>query len=240
MDILHMFDYCPQLKSVYQNRNATGRSGKTFDGLGALSTVNNLIIIRSLMLELKPTCTLEVGMAFGGSALTFAATHKDLRHGPTGQHTAIDPAQSAHWDDVGRINLEKAGLNGFLEVIEAYSSVALPRLVEEKRAYGMAYIDGSHQFEDVLLDFCLTPQILEVGGLILFDDSTDSQVAKVLRFIEANYCEIYEPISLTRYKIGLKAQIKHLVADRLHKTQLRAYRKIKEGRQNWGKPLKNF
>ncbi len=94
----------------------------------------------------------------------------------------------------------------------------------------------------LLFQMCpdISHEILEVGGLILFDDSTDSQVAKVLRFIEANYSEIYEPLSLARFKIGRKAQFKHLVADRLRKTQLRAYRRIKEGRQNWGKPLKNF
>jgi cephalosporin hydroxylase len=240
MNALHRFDYCPQLKSLYQNRRATGRSGKVFEGLGALSTVNNLIFIRSLMLELKPTCTLEVGMAFGGSALAFAATHKELGRLPTEQHTAIDPAQSAYWDDAGRINLEEAGLDGFVEVIEAYSSVALPKLVEEKRIYGLAYIDGSHQFEDVLLDFFYIHQMLEIGGVMLFDDSTDSQVAKVLRFIETNYSEIYRSISLARFKNGFKAQVKYSIANRLRKTQLSGYLKIREGRQNWGMPLKKF
>ena len=236
----HPFDYCPQLKSLYLNRSVKGRSGKVFNGLAALSTVNNLVLIRSLMLETKPLTTLEVGMAFGGSTLAFAATHRDLGHEPSRQHTAIDPAQSSYWDSTGTINLEEAKLAGFVEVIEAYSSMALPKLVEGKRIYGMAYIDGSHQFEDVLLDFVYTHEMLEVGGCILFDDSTDSQIAKVLGFIEANYNRIYEPISLTRFKTSHKARIRHIVASHLRKTQLRAYRKIREGRQNWGAAIRQF
>lgn len=217
-----------------------GRQGTVFDNLGALSTINNLIALRALMFELKPEYTLEIGLAFGGSALTFGQSHKDLGREPLKQHTAIDPAQSKYWDDTGRLVLENAELAGYVDVIEAYSSQALPRLIEERRRFGMAYIDGSHQFEDVLIDFVFTHEMLEVGGLILFDDSTNSQVAKVLRFIEANYDEIYAPVSLTRFRMGLSAKLKYKAARYLRKSQLSAYRKLKEGRQNWGKPLKAF
>ena len=77
----------------------------------------------------------------------------------------------------------------------------------------MAYIDGSHQFEDVLLDFVYTHEMLEIGGLILFDDATNSQISKALRFLEGNYPEIYEPVSLAKLKSGRKAQAKHLLAE---------------------------
>lgn len=217
-----------------------GRTGKVFDDLGALSTINNLIILRAFMLELKPERTLEIGMAFGGSTLTLAQSHKDLGRGPSQQHTAIDPAQSKYWDDTGRLLLESVGLEGYVEVIEAYSSVAMPRLVEDGRRFELAYIDGSHQFEDVLIDFVFTHEMLEVGGVILFDDSADSHVTKVLRFLEANYDEIYAPVSLTRFREGLRSKLKYRAASYLRRSQMRAYRKLKEGRQNWGKPLKAF
>jgi predicted O-methyltransferase YrrM len=217
-----------------------GRTGKVFDDLGALSTINNLITLRAFMLELKPERTLEIGMAFGGSTLTFGQSHKDLDREPSKQHTAIDPAQSKHWDDTGRLLLESVGLEGYVEVIEAYSSQAMPRLVDDGHRFQLAYIDGSHQFEDVLMDFVFTHEMLEVGGVILFDDSTDSHVTKVLRFIEANYDEIYEPVSLARFREGLRAKLKYQAASYLRRSQMHAYRKLKEGRQNWGKPLKAF
>jgi predicted O-methyltransferase YrrM len=185
-----------------------GRTGKAFNDLGALSTINNLITLRALMFELKPERTLEIGMAFGGSTLTFGQSHKDLGRGPSKQHTAIDPAQSKYWDDTGRLLLESVGLEGYVEVIEAYSSQAMPRLIEDGRRFELAYIDGSHQFEDVLIDFVFTHEMLEVGGVVLFDDSTDSHVAKVLRFLEKNYDEIYAPVSLTRFRAGLITKLK--------------------------------
>jgi predicted O-methyltransferase YrrM len=40
-----------------------------FEGLGALSTVNNLQVLRALMLERRPRRTLEIGLGFGASAL---------------------------------------------------------------------------------------------------------------------------------------------------------------------------
>src|SRR5215212_3013856 len=237
---LRHLDFCPQLRDLYETRRTVGRLGTVFDDLGALSTINNLITLRGFMLELKPERTLEIGMAFGGSALTFGQSHKDLGREPLKQHTAIDPAQSKYWDDAGRLLLENTALADYVEVIEAYSSQALPRLVEAGRRFGMAYIDGSHQFEDVLIDFVFTHEMLEVGGIILFDDSTDSQVAKALRFLEANYDEIYAPVSLARFRVGSGAKLKYRVASYLRRSQIRAYRKLKDGRQNWGKPLKTF
>ena len=217
-----------------------GRLGKVFDELGALSTTNNLLTIRALMLELKPDSTLEIGLAFGGSTLTFGQSHKDLGREPSKQHTAIDPAQSKYWEDAGRLILENADLMGYVEVVEAYSSQALPRFVEEGRKFQMVYVDGSHQFEDVLMDFVFTHEMLEIGGVIMFDDSTDSHVAKVLRFLEANYDQIYAPLSLTRFRSGLGAKLRYSAASYLRRSQMRAYRKLREGRQNWNKPLKSF
>jgi predicted O-methyltransferase YrrM len=237
---LRELDFCPQLRDLYETRRTVGRSGKTFDELGALSTINNLMTLRSLMFELKPTRTLEIGMAFGGSALTFAQSHKDLRREPFNQHTAIDPAQSKYWDDAGRLLLENASLEDYVEVIESYSSQALPRLIEEGRRFEMVYIDGSHQFEDVLMDFVFTHEMLEVDGVVLFDDATDSHVAKVLRFLETNYDEVYAPVPLSRFRVGLGSQLRYRAASYLRRTQMRAYRKLKDGRQNWGKPLKAF
>jgi len=190
------------------------------------------------MMELAPQRTLEIGMAFGGSALTFASSHRDLGRPPIPQHTAIDPAQSNFWDDAGRQNLEHEGLTDYVEVIEQFSAVALSGLIAAKRRYDLIYVDGSHQFEDVLIDFVFCHEVLNIGGIILFDDSTHSQVAKVLRFIESNYNKIYQREAL--YRGARKERMKRRLACALRKNQLTAYRKVRDGRQNWGKPLKKF
>ena len=88
-------------------------------------------------------------MAFGGSALLFAATHRELGRPPSGQHVAVDPFQSVVWDDTGRLALEKERVAGYVEVLQQRSYTALPALLAAGRTFDMAYIDGSHLFEDV-------------------------------------------------------------------------------------------
>ena len=85
--------------------------------------MNNLIVLRGLMLELKPEHTLEVGLSFGGSCLVFTASHRDLGHAPAGQHVALDPFQKQVWDDAGLVAVEKGGLAGYLDFRSAFSSI---------------------------------------------------------------------------------------------------------------------
>ncbi len=85
-------------------------------------------------MELKPRLTLEVGLSFGGSALVFTASHRDLGREPKGQHTAIDPCERQVWDDCGLVATERAGLSGYLDFGAGPSSLELPKLITEGRA----------------------------------------------------------------------------------------------------------
>lgn len=233
--------FCPTLENLYRAREAVGRSGKPFRMTGGLSTVNNLATIREVMLELKPERTMEVGMACGGSALTIAVTHRDLKHLPTRQHVAIDGFQLTKYDDVGRLKLEEAGLSGYVEVREQLSAVALPKIVEENLKFGLVYIDGSHRFEDVFCDFYFVRQLVEVGGIIFFDDSSDPRVMKVIRFIQSNLRDYFEQIPIFKYREpSLLNRVKYSIAEALHKTQLSIFRKIKDGDRPCEAPLRSF
>src|SRR6056297_3111231 len=91
------FEFCSQLKSLLEVQKITGRTGKIFNNIGAASTVNNLLALRVLCLEIKPKNTLEIGFAYGASCLAIASTHRDLDYLPTRQHITIDPYQSNVW-----------------------------------------------------------------------------------------------------------------------------------------------
>jgi hypothetical protein len=126
------FSFCPELKQLVTSRRAFGRSGKLFDGVGALSSDNNLVTLRNLCLKHKPERTLEIGMCFGGSALVFTASLRDLGRQAAGQHVALDPFQISVWDDAGVFAIQRAGLQGYLDFRPAFSSLELPRLASEK------------------------------------------------------------------------------------------------------------
>src|SRR6186713_1068728 len=93
------FSFCPVLDELIRTQRSVGQSGRVFEQLGALSTINNLQVLRAMMLERRPVRTLEVGLGFGGSALTIAATHRELGHPAAHQHTILDPFQATDWDN---------------------------------------------------------------------------------------------------------------------------------------------
>lgn len=232
---------CTEINFVFSraaDRKLVGRSGKIFHQPGSLSTRNNLSTLYRIGREGQWERTLEIGMAFGASAIVMAALHRDLGRSGAGQHVAIGPFQSEVWDNAGRISLEAAQLADYVDFKEEFSSIALAKLVSEKARFGLIYVDGSHLFEDVFVDFYFSIQLLIPGGVVLFDDSSDPHVRKVLRFINTNFSEICQPINLAKYRDS--AGLKYEIAKRLGKTQLTGFRKISEFPRKWDSVFRRF
>jgi hypothetical protein len=173
------------LRHLYSDAPVVGKTGKVFDSRPALSTIRNLEEIERLLREIRPESTLEIGMAFGGSALVFAGIGRDVCPGAY-RHTAIDPFQSTVWDGVGVQCLEMAGLAKYVAVVQEPSCLVLPHLLAEGRQFGLIYVDGSHLFEDVFVDAYFSARLLRDQGYLLFDDSSNVHVAKVLAFIDSS------------------------------------------------------
>ena len=234
-------EFCSKLETLYRTREAVGRSGKPFRLTSGLSTVNNLVAIRKIMLEIRPERTLEIGMGCGGSTLTMASTPRDLKHPPCPQHVEIDGFQSSGFDDVGRVNLEEAGLSEYVQVREQLSSLELPQMVRDGLKFQLVYIDGSHRFEDVFYDFYFVRYLTDIGGYVLFDDASDSEVAKVVRFVCSNLNEIFERIPIYRYRgQSIFNRLKYTVAEACYRTQLAIFRKIKDGDRLGHRRLRRF
>ena len=230
--------FCPELDALYRTRRAVGRSGRVFDHVGALSTTQNVTILRALMMARRPSRTLEIGLSFGGSALAIAASHRDLQQPAERQHVAIDPFQSTVWDDCGREVLERAGLGGYVDVREAPSSTALPALLAE-RPFELIYIDGSHLFEDVFVDAYFCARLLSDDGVMLFDDCTDPHVAKALKFLTTNWQGVVAEVDLSPHRPDGQS-MRYKIAKQLGKTQLRAFRRSAPLPREWDAPFHDF
>ncbi len=102
----HDFGFCPVLQRMIAEQKWVDDDVTTYPAFG-LSSNNNIAIIRSLMMALRPTRTMEVGLSMGASALTFAQSHSDLGHEPQGQHTAIDPWQKPILNSIGLKAMER-------------------------------------------------------------------------------------------------------------------------------------
>ena len=115
--------------------------------------------------ELLPRMTnrrpsyLEIG-SFEGRSLLWM-----LDHVPGLQATSIDPQLidgDASWD---RLNTN-VGLRALL--FRETSRIMLLKLQNEK--YDAIYIDGSHWTDDVLFDSVLSWSLLQIGGVMIWDD----------------------------------------------------------------------
>ena len=231
--------FCPQLDAMVRSQTAIGESGRIFQGLGALSTVNNLMVLRSLMLQRKPVHTLEVGLSFGGSALAIVASHRDLGHAPERQHVVLDPYQASNWDNAGLMTIRGADLDGFVDFRQQLSANGLARLVDEGRQFDLIFIDGSHQFDDVFVDAYFAFRLLAPNGLVLFDDSSTSHVAKVLSYVRANWSGWTDEFDLSAFHPA-GASLRYRAGTLLGKLQLRAFRRCGTDTRAWDAPLKRF
>ena len=71
-------------------------------------------------------------------------------------------------------------------LIEDYSIHVLSDFIRAGKSFDFIFIDGNHRFDDVLVDFYLADQVLEVGGLMVLDDTWMASIRTVLAFVLAN------------------------------------------------------
>lgn len=230
--------FCPILDEMVSTGRTIDRDGKIVMSRGR-STANNLMVLCNLHRELKPTATLEVGLAYGASALAFAQGHKDIGAAPELQHVAIDPFQH-HLNDAGLVVIDRAGLSGYVQHIIAFSDRALPALLEERRRFGMIYIDGSHLFEDVFVDCHYAAQLLDEGGVMVLDDSSDEHVAKAIRFVRRNMGHMLTELDVSPYRADGGRPVRYRAAKALGRTQLTAFRKTGSDRRGYDAKLASF
>jgi predicted O-methyltransferase YrrM len=204
--------------------------------------------LQDLVRKVDPEVTLEVGLAYGVSAL-FICDALRIRGGT--RHIVIDPFQNepfhredgSVWDSFGGIgiaNLRRAGFGNIVQLIEKPSYLAFPELETAGQAVDFAFIDGWHTFDFTLIDFFYIDHLLRIGGIAAFDDANWPAVRKVCRFVTTNraYSVVGTcganswkrrtaewllstiPFSLSNHKLGIKGRC---VAFRKEKNDDRLY-----------------
>jgi len=141
-------------------------------------------LLRDFVIQHKPRRTIETGLGFGMSALFISQA---LAENGGGRHTAIDPNQKgAYFKSIGLLNIERAGFNDAFRFFHAPSSQTLPQLLQAGERFDFAFIDGSHVFDNVIVDFSYMDKLLEIGGCIAFDDLWMPGVRRAINFVRRN------------------------------------------------------
>jgi predicted O-methyltransferase YrrM len=127
------------LNEIYERGEVTTAAGKVIKLHSAISREEGEFLGDLIRNDETTVRTLEVGCAFGLSALHICAELAGREHV---HHIIIDPNQNAGWESVGVANLRRAGLTRFT-LIEEGSEFVLPRLVAEgARRFDLIFIDG--------------------------------------------------------------------------------------------------
>ena len=168
---------------IYETSKVEAADGTLHDAFPEALPESHARDIARLVRELDLLRTLETGMAYGLSTLAICDVHEERGEG---EHVAIDPHQSSDWQGIGRLNLERAGLDHRARVIEARSDEALPRLRDEGLGIDFALIDGLHLFDTALVDFFHADRMLEPGGVVVFHDTWMPAVGQAAEFVRTN------------------------------------------------------
>lgn len=140
-------------------------------------------LLGRLIHTLKPRVSLEVGLAYGTSALYICDA---LAKVGAEKHYIIDPNQGTEWHSIGIENLHRAGHAKLVELRQRSSLEVLPQLMAEGVQLDFVFHDGWHVFDHTLCDFMFIDRMLRVGGLLAFDDTTWPSMRKVLRYLVTN------------------------------------------------------
>lgn len=135
--------------------------------------------------------TIETGLGFAVSTLFIFEGL--LANGPQVRHVASDPYQltglpmhSTTYVGVGLQILEDAGVRDLVEFYEEESQITLPRLLAEGREFDLAFLDGNHRFEGVLLDLVYSGRLLKESGVVFVDDVQLPAVVRAVNFCLKN------------------------------------------------------
>jgi len=155
--------------------------------------------LRKYLQKAKAEQTLEVGFAYGSSALVFAEHHQRMENKGI-SHTIIDPNQygtgEGHWEGIGAENLKRCGFvkNRNWRLVEKSSVEALPELLKKhgKEWLDVALVDGWHLFDYTLLDIFYCLEMLKVGGYLIVDDKNQKAVKAVAKYITRSYSHVVD------------------------------------------------
>src|SRR5262249_45302245 len=150
-------------------------------------------VLRDLLLAENPGTVIEIGLAYGSSALAIAealaaAGSNDARH------VIVDACQK-HFHGSGWAAITGAGLAGLCSLIEERSQIALPRLLGDGFVADAAFVDGSHIFHNVFVDLFYLRELVRPGGLVILDDCDYPSVATAARYFKVNTRWEPEPIA---------------------------------------------
>lgn len=140
--------------------------------------------LRDLLVAENARFVIEIGLAYGSSALAVAEALVSLGRNDA-VHLIIDAFQD-HFHDSGWQAIVDSGLTDICSLERDRSQLVLPRFAADGVVADAAFVDGSHIFHNVFVDLYFLRELVRPGGLIVLDDCDWPSVATAVRYFEVN------------------------------------------------------
>jgi len=188
------------IKQIYESRFVQDADGNNISPFPTAISEESGAILYDFIRDRGLHNTIEVGMAYGLSTLYICEAHNVCG---CGHHVSIDPYQEKYYKSIGRLNIQRAGLEKYSTVYIAPSHSVLPKLISSDERFDLAFIDGSHLFDYALVDFFYIDMLLKQEGYVVLDDMWLPQIRKLASFILKN--RAYKAVPVTS-RLGLGAR----------------------------------
>ena len=166
------------LENIFDTKKYTNSKNQIID-IHSETSRNQCEFIQNIIKTNNFKKSLEIGFAYGIS--TLAITEEIVRNG--GSHLVIDKFENDYWAGNGIDLINKGGYSDKIEFYEEYCYIVLPSLLNKGRKFDFAYIDSTKQLDWLLVDFFYIDKLLEIYGVIVFDDVSYPSIRKLLMFL---------------------------------------------------------
>lgn len=146
-------------------------------------------LLQAWLRTYQPKHLLEIGLAYGVSSLYICQA---ISAWSIKQYEIIDAFQSSQWQRVGVSHLHQAGYGDLYRLHEMRSELCLPEFLRQGMRFEFAFIDGWHTFDHAFVEFYYINRMLDVGGIVIFDDLHLPALQKLRAYIQTYEC--YEPL----------------------------------------------
>ena len=172
----------PSLEKIFKTNTIEINSQGEAVPLHSNTSLEQGLFLQEMFDLVKPLQSLEVGFAYGISSMFILEKHKEL-NSKVGAHIVIEP--DYYWGGAAEYNIEKENLSQYIQIKRDFSDKVMAGLFLENVRVQFAYVDTTKQFDIIMHDFFMLDKILDIGGIIVFDDCGGSWpgVQRAVRFI---------------------------------------------------------
>ncbi len=174
---------------ILKTKIVEGEDGKKYS-LSANTSIEQCQLLQKIIFENKPLVAIEIGLAHGISSMFISDAL--LKCGGK-KHIILDPYQDdLYWNNIGLMNLKRAGLSAIVEFHKEASQSFLPELSKKGIEINFAYIDSTKVFDQLLVDVHFLLLSMPIGGIIAMDDCDFPSIRKLCRLlVKFDFIEIY-------------------------------------------------